>query len=69
MNDESYINKYFHYYPPTTVTQEKFAFHVSDKSGIGDTRDMNLPIDHIKQDLLKYKNSLINISEGKVYEV
>ena len=69
VNDESYINKYFHYYPPTTVTQEKFAFHVSDKSGIGDTRDMNLPIDHIKQDLLKYKNSLINISEGKVYEV
>lgn len=69
VNDESYINKYFHYYPHTVIPTEKFVFNVSDKSGIGETRNTSLPIDQIKNDLLKYKDSLINIANGKVYEV
>ena len=65
-NDESYLNKYFHYNPPLTITTENFLFLVSDKSGIGETRDPNLDTSKIKEELLKYKNKLINISSGKV---
>ncbi len=65
-NDESYLNKYFHFNPPHTIKTEDFLFLVSDKSGIGETRDPNLDTSKIKEDLLKYKNKLINISGGKV---
>jgi len=65
-NDESYLNKYFHFNPPHVIKTEDFPFLVSDKSGIGETRDPNLDISKIKEDLLKYKNKLINISGEKV---
>jgi hypothetical protein len=52
VNDESYINAYFHYNPPTTILCEKFAFDISDKGGIGETRDTNLNIDYYKKILL-----------------
>ncbi|NBU33508.1 hypothetical protein EB118_18125 [bacterium] len=51
-NDESYLNNYFHYHDVTIVPSDKFAFGVSDKGGIGDTRDMKLQTEKYKQILL-----------------
>lgn len=66
VNDESYINRYFHYNPPKLVESINFPFSISDKSGIGETRNISLDVTHIKDDLAKYKDNLINISNGIV---
>jgi len=51
-NDESFLNAFFHYNPPKTILCEDFVFEVSDKGGIGETRDMSLNIEGLKKDLL-----------------
>jgi len=66
-NDESYLNKYFHYNQPHVVTTENFPFLVSDKSGIGYTRSMTLDTSSVREQLKKYKDKLINISGDKVF--
>lgn len=66
VNDESYINAYFHFNPPTTVSCENFAFDISHKGGIGETRDTTLNVDNLKKEMLKHKNDLYNINGGKV---
>lgn len=66
VNDESYIQRYFHYYPPKAVLCQDFKFSVSDKGGIGETRDMALNVEKLKSDLKLYKENMINISYGKV---
>jgi len=66
VNDESYINAYFHYNPPTTVSCADFAFDISHKGGIGETRNTKLNISHLKEEMLKHKNDLYNINNGKV---
>jgi hypothetical protein len=67
VNDESYINKYFHFNPPTyTVPCDKFAFAISDKGGIGETRYPNLNIEDHKNKLLSAKNNMINITNNQV---
>lgn len=44
-NDESYINREFHFNPPTKVVLcPDFAFGISDKGGMGDTRNMKMDI-------------------------
>ena len=66
-NDESFSNAYFHYNPPSKLVLCKdFAFDISDKGGIGETRDMNLNISGITEELKLYKNDNINIQDGKV---
>lgn len=66
-NDESYLNAYFHYNPPHTITNENFNFLVSDKGGIGETRNTKLDIESIKSQFLELKNTLnINIYNNKV---
>jgi hypothetical protein len=67
VNDESYINAYFHYNPPVTVSCEKFAFDISDKGGIGETRKINLDISALKQKMLENKNNLYDIRNGEIY--
>ena len=67
-NDESFLQRYFHYNPPKTILCEDFVFEVSDKGGIGETRDMNLNIEGIKSDLLLLKEKNVNIVNGKVIE-
>lgn len=53
VNDESYINQYYHYNPPSLVVYlENYKFNVSDKAGILNTRDPNLNIEHLKKELL-----------------
>lgn len=69
-NDESFLQKFFHYNPPTKVVKtEDFVFEVSDKGGIGETRDMNLNTEQIKSDLLRLKEKNVNIAQGKVIEI
>jgi len=52
-NDESYLNKHFHYNPPgMVVPTAKFGFNVSCKGGLGDTRNMLLNIDTYKADII-----------------
>lgn len=52
VNDESYINAYFHYNPPLMISNENFPFLVSDKGGLGETRNPNLDIESYKKILL-----------------
>jgi hypothetical protein len=67
VNDESYINCYFHFNPPTKVVLcTEFAFAISDKGGIGETRNVNLDVNNIKKLLLINKDNLINIQNNKV---
>ena len=68
-NDESYLQKYFHYSPPKTILCKDFVFEVSDKGGIGETRNMQLNIEQLKSDLLQLKEKNVNIVNGKVIEI
>jgi hypothetical protein len=66
VNDESYINAYFHYNPPMTVSCENFAFDISDKGGIGETRNMSLDIKSLLKEMLNNKNNSYNIYNGRL---
>jgi hypothetical protein len=66
VNDESYINAYFHYNLPMIVPCEKFEFEISHKGGIGETRDTKLNITKLKNDMLINKNNVIDILNGEV---
>ena len=66
VNDESYINAYFHFNPPITVSCEKFAFEISHKGGIGETRNTNLDINHLKKEMIKCKNDVYDINGGAI---
>lgn len=67
VNDESYINREFHFNPPSKVVPcTEFKFLISDKGGIGETRRMNLNIEPIKKVLRKKKDEPINIANGIV---
>jgi hypothetical protein len=49
-NDESYLNHYFHYNSVTIIPSNEFMFGVSDKGGVGETRNTKLDIlDYIQQ--------------------
>lgn len=68
VNDESYINQYFHYTPPTfVVPSNKFAFFVSHKGGIGETRNTALDIDALKQVILTNPTRLFMLEHGKIH--
>lgn len=69
VNDESYINAYFHFNPPMTVRSENFAFEISHKGGIGETRNTNLSIEHFKQEMLLHKDAIYDIADGKLVNV
>lgn len=67
VNDESYINKYFHFNPPTyTVPCDKFEFAISDKGGIGETRYPDLDVKNLIDEIYKIKEDLYNIQYGKL---
>lgn len=65
VNDESYINKYFHYNKHRIVPIEEFDFVVSDKGGIGNTRLMTLNISEIENKIKLNLNQLWDIQNGK----
>jgi len=66
VNDESYINTYFHFNPPTTVPCDKFVFDISHKGGIGETRDTKLDVTHLKKEMLLYKDHVYEIANNKL---
>lgn len=65
-NDESYLNHYFHYNNTTIIPCKNFMFDVSDKAGIGETRDMKLDISTIKNEMLKNKNNTYDIIHNRL---
>lgn len=65
VNDESYINKYFHYNDHKIVPIEEFSFVVSDKGGLGNTRIMNLKVNHIADSIRLNRDQLWDIQHGK----
>jgi hypothetical protein len=65
-NDESYINHYFHFNPPKIILSRDFIFSVSDKGSIGETRNCQLDVNHLKREMLEYKDSPFNITNNKI---
>jgi len=66
VNDESYINKYFHYAPPKIVLTKDFAFGISDKGGIGETRNPSLNTDHLLDEMKLARKMNYNILNNEV---
>lgn len=69
VNDESYINAYFHYNPPLMISNENFPFLISDKGGLEETRNTKLDISNIKMKIFLNKNKNYNIVNGEFYEI
>jgi hypothetical protein len=66
-NDESYINNYFHYNPPSfVVKKDAFAFNISDKGDIDNTRNPARNIEALKQSILQNPTQLFNIKKNKI---
>ena len=66
VNDESYINAYFHFNPPTTVPCEKFVFDISDKGGLGETRNTKLNVNDLKKIMLDNKDKIFDVRNNKI---
>ncbi len=66
VNDESYINKEFHYHPPArTIKCEEFEFQASCKGGLKiDRRNIDFAL--VKEQLKILRNDDINIEDGQV---
>lgn len=67
VNDESYINKYFHTYPPLMIPVEDFPFEVSDKGGLGETRDTTLDTTELKLTLLQNRGKRFDIQNNQIH--
>jgi hypothetical protein len=65
-NDESYINTYFHFNPPYTVSCDNFMFNISDKGGLGETRRVELDINNHKKILLINKDKVFNLQDNQI---
>ena len=66
-NDESYINRYFHFNPPTFVVRtNKFEFCISDKGGIGETRRTSLDIEAFKKHVLGKTEANFDFRNGEL---
>lgn len=67
VNDESFINKEFHFNPPEKVVLCKdFAFLISDKGGLQNTRNVDLNIEELKYEARKLKDQLWNLENSKI---
>ena len=66
VNDESYINAYFHYNPPMTVPCEKFMFEISHKAGLGETRNTRLDVSALKSIMLENKDRVYEINKNNL---
>ena len=49
-----------------TVRCEDFAFDISHKGGIGETRDTALDVSELKAQMYKYKNEIYEISNNRI---
>lgn len=66
VNDETYINKYFHFCPPETVNCEQFKFMISDKGGLIDTRNTKFVNQSIIEEMKKLKDKIYDIQNEKI---
>lgn len=66
VNDESYINAYFHYNPPHVIKLENFMFTPSDKGGIDNSRNTNLNISHLLEAIKANINANWNIKDNQI---
>lgn len=66
VNDESYINKYFHYHPPKVIYTKDFPFIISDKGGIVNQRCAEAAPDKTIADLIRLRYFPINVLNGQV---
>lgn len=67
VNDESYMNAYFHYNPPTlTIPYQEFKFTVSDGGGIERKRDPKLDIQHLIDGARDNKDKLWDIQQNRI---
>jgi len=70
VNDESYINAYFHYNPPALlISCENFSFDISHKGGIEDTRNTKLNLQDLKNQMLILKDVIYNLENGKIVKI
>jgi len=71
VQDESYINKYFHVNPPShVVPTDGFPWVISDKGGLGETRNVNLGVSRVKAVLQEFRDRpLIDIRNNVVSAV
>lgn len=67
VNDESYINKYFHIYPPQLIPSNQFKFLVSDKGGLGETRNTRLDISQMKDAIRLNRGELFEIQNNQIH--
>ena len=66
-NDESYLNQYFHYIPPSKIIPtEEFKFVISDKGGIKETRDATTDISHYKNIILHNPRKPFKLTNGTI---
>lgn len=66
-NDESYLNFYFHYHPPKKMIKaEDFKFVVSDKGSIDNTRNPQLNISPLKEQMKDLKDFVYEIKGYKL---
>ena len=71
VNDESYINKFFHLNPPTyTVPSDKFAFIISCKGGIDDLfRTPNFNYEHLLRELAELKDWVFDLRHSNLVKL
>ena len=67
VNDESYINRFFHYSPPLKIVKSSdFAFNISDKGGLDNTRKIeDLPQEMFRK-MLYLKDVDYDIADGEI---
>jgi len=69
-NDESYINKEFHYNPPSRIVYNKdFKFAISDKGGIQNMRDSKKDVQYLLNDILELKLGVFDVRDNKVVKI
>lgn len=67
VNDESYLNQYFYYHPPSlTVKCEDFKFLVSDKGGISDTRNVKTMRPEFRKKMQENAQKIFDIQHDKL---
>jgi len=67
VNDESYINQYYHYNPPTLIVYlNEYMFGVSDKGGLNDMRNPDLDVSELKTQMLKNKFKIFDLENGNL---
>lgn len=67
VNDESYLNREYHYYPPTRVVMCKdFAFVISDKGSIDEIRNVKKDFSKELKIIKKNYNKPFDIINGEI---